>query len=63
MGINPQTGERTGAADQQSARLLLDTFTLAKEKMKGNLTGEEEQLFGQILSDLKMIYVREVGIQ
>jgi hypothetical protein len=63
MGINPQTGERTGAADQRSARLLLDTFTLAKEKMKGNLTGEEEQLFGQILADLKMIYVREVGIQ
>ncbi len=63
MGINPQTGERAGAADQRSARLLLDTFTLAKEKMKGNLTEEEEKLFGQILADLKMIYVREVGIQ
>ena len=63
MGINPQTGERAGAADQRSARLFLDTFTLAKEKMKGNLTEEEEQLFGQILADLKMIYVREVGIQ
>ncbi len=63
MGINPQTGERAGAADQRSARLLLDTFALAKEKMKGNLTEEEEKLFGQILADLKMIYVREVGIQ
>ncbi len=63
MGINPQTGERAGAADQRSARLLLDTFTLAKEKMKGNLTEEEEKLFGQILADLKMIYIREVGIQ
>ena len=39
------------------ARQAIDLITLLDDKTKGNLTGEEERLVGQILYDLRMRYV------
>jgi hypothetical protein len=39
------------------ARQTIDLIALLEEKTKGNLTGEEERLVGQILYDLRMRYV------
>ena len=39
------------------ARQTIDLIALLEDKTKGNLTGEEERLVGQILFDLRMRFV------
>ncbi len=62
MGINPQTGERSGGADPRSAKLFVDMISMVKDKMAGNLSEGEEQILSQVLSELRMMYVQHVGI-
>jgi len=62
MGLHPQTGERVGEPEPQSAKMMVDMIGMMKEKMAGNLTDEEDKLITQILSELRMIYVQQVGI-
>lgn len=62
MGLHPQTGERVGQADPRSAKMMVDMVGMVKDKMVGNLTLEEEKLISQVLSDLRLIYVQQVGI-
>ena len=52
---NPETGH----VDQSlpMARQTIDLIAMLEEKTKGNLTGDEERLIGQILFDLRMRYV------
>jgi len=62
MGVNPQTGERMGGADPRSAKLMVDLVGYVHDKMQGNLSEAEEQVLSQVLSDLRMVYVQQVGI-
>ncbi len=39
------------------AKQTIDLIGMIEEKTKGNLTGEEERLLGQVLYDLRMRYV------
>jgi hypothetical protein len=39
----------------------IDILAMLEEKTKGNLTGEEERLLGQLLFDLRVRYVRAAG--
>jgi len=39
------------------ARQTIDLVSMLEEKTRGNLTGDEERLIGQILFDLRMRYV------
>jgi hypothetical protein len=39
------------------ARQTIDLIAMLEEKTKGNLSGEEERLVGQILFDLRLRYV------
>lgn len=39
------------------AHQTIDLLGMLEEKTRGNLTGDEERLIGQILFDLKMRYV------
>ncbi len=39
------------------AKQTIDLIGMIEEKTKGNLSGEEERLLGQILYDLRMRYV------
>jgi hypothetical protein len=52
---NPETG----AVEKNLvlARQSIDLIAMLDEKTKGNLTGDEERLIGQILFDLRMRYV------
>jgi flagellar biosynthesis/type III secretory pathway protein FliH len=43
------------------AKQTIDILGLLREKTRNNLTHEEENLFDQMLYDLRMSYVREVG--
>jgi hypothetical protein len=52
---NPETGGM-----EQSlllARQTIDLIAMLEDKTKGNLSGDEERLIGQILFDLRLRYV------
>ena len=52
---NPETGGVEKSLPL--ARQTIDLIAMLEEKTKGNLTGDEERLIGQILFDLRMRYV------
>lgn len=52
---NPATGKKQKNLEQ--AKYSIDLLEILKDKMKGNLTDEEEKLIGTILYDLRMRYV------
>ena len=52
---NPITGERE--RNPEEAAYMIDTIGMLKEKMRGNLTGDEEAYLQNILTDLRMRYV------
>jgi hypothetical protein len=52
---SPETG--TIEENLALARQTIDLVGMLEEKTKGNLTGDEERLIGQILFDLRMRYV------
>lgn len=52
---NPETGKVE--KNPGLARQTIDLISMLEEKTKGNLTGDEERLLGQILYDLRMRYV------
>lgn len=45
----------------EQARYLIDTIGILKEKTKGNLTKEEENLLDESLFSLRMMYIKEKG--
>ncbi len=52
---NPETG--APEKNLPLARQAIDLIAMLEEKTKGNLSGDEERLLGQILFDLRMRYV------
>ncbi len=52
---HPETGKVE--KDIALARQTIDLIGMLEEKTKGNLTGDEERLIGQILYDLRMRFV------
>jgi Domain of unknown function (DUF1844) len=52
---HPETGKVEKSLGM--ARQTIDLISMLEEKTKGNLTGDEERLIGQILYDLRMRYV------
>lgn len=52
---DPETGKTD--ASLPLAKQTIDLIGMLEEKTKGNLTGEEERLIGQILFDLRMRFV------
>ncbi|MDX2015217.1 MAG: DUF1844 domain-containing protein [Myxococcaceae bacterium] len=56
---NPETGGP--AVNLVLARQTLDLIELLRQKTKGNLTVEEEQLFASLLTDLRLRYVQKQG--
>jgi hypothetical protein len=59
MHLGEAPSPETGAIEQNLAlaRQTIDLVGMLEEKTKGNLTGDEERLIGQILFDLRMRYV------
>jgi Domain of unknown function (DUF1844) len=55
QAANPDTGR----IDQSLplARQTIDLIAMLEDKTRGNLSGDEERLVGQILFDLRMRYV------
>jgi hypothetical protein len=59
MHLGEAPNPDTGGLDKNLAlaRQTIDLIAMLEEKTKGNLTGDEERLLGQILFDLRMRYV------
>ncbi len=47
--------------DLSQAQVSVDMLDMMKEKMKGNLTGDEERFLTDILRELKLNYVDELN--
>lgn len=56
---DPNTGEKR--MDLELAKHGIDTIGMLKEKTKGNLTHEEQQLIDNILTELRLRYVKAVS--
>ncbi len=54
---SPETGKTE--KNLPLARQTVDLITMLEEKTKGNLSGDEERLIGQVLFDLRMRYVEQ----
>jgi hypothetical protein len=54
---DPQTNEKK--KDLPLAKHTIDTIAMLKEKTAGNLTGDEEKFIENILTDLRLRYVKE----
>ncbi len=62
LGEAPHPEDAEGGPSAVSlplAKQTIDLLGLLEEKTKGNLSGEEERLFTQVLFDLRMRYVEK----
>jgi hypothetical protein len=59
MHLGEAPNPETGSVEQSLplARQTIDLIAMLEEKTRGNLTGDEERLIGQILFDLRMRFV------
>ena len=53
---DPQTGQTH--EDHEMARHSIDTISMLQEKTKGNLTPEEQKLTDNVLTELRLAFVR-----
>jgi hypothetical protein len=53
---HPVTGERQ--AQRNQATYLIDTLDVLREKTKGNLSADEQQLLESILHQLRMLFIQ-----
>jgi hypothetical protein len=56
---NPMTQQRD--KDLVAAKQMIDLLGMLQTKTRGNLAPDEDRLLQQLLHDLRMRYVREVG--
>lgn len=56
---DPSSGKKN--KNLAMAKQTIDILSMLEEKTRGNLTSDEEQLFKNILYDLRMRYVKETG--
>lgn len=58
LQAHPETG--TVERDLDAAKQSLDLLVMLRHKTRGNLTQEEDQLFGSVVADLQLRYVEAV---
>lgn len=57
LGTMPNPATKKEEENLNQAKLIIDTLTMLKEKTKGNLGKEEEELLENLLYELRMVYV------
>ena len=58
---HPATGERLSQRNQ--ATYLIDTLDVLREKTKGNLSADEQQLLESILHQLRMLFIQTASTE
>ena len=61
LGEAPSDQAHMGQMDLAMARQTIDLLAVFEEKTRGNLTGEEERLLGQVLMDLRLRFTKVAG--
>jgi hypothetical protein len=61
LGLLPHPDSGEPCSNLPMAKQTVDILSLLQEKTKGNLTGEEERLLGEVLYNLRMAFVREAA--
>ena len=59
LGAHPDPESGKVSVDLTLARQSIDVLSLLREKTRGNLTTEEDNLFGSILSDLQLRFIEK----
>lgn len=59
LGVHQNPETDSIAVDLTLARQSIDVLGLLREKTRGNLSVEEEQLFSSVLADLKLRFVEK----
>jgi len=59
LGLMPNPATNKTEADLTQARFLIDTLGMLKEKTKGNLTQEENNLLENLLYELRIQYLEK----
>lgn len=57
LGATPHPETNTLTVDLVLARQSIDALNMLRDKTRGNLSAEEEQLFTSVLTDLRMRFV------
>jgi hypothetical protein len=63
LGLVPHPEGGGPGRNLPMARQTIDILNILQDKTKGNLTGEEERLIGEVLYNLRMAFVRESSKQ
>ncbi len=59
LGVIEDPFSKSKSKDLEQAKFTIDLLDMLKEKTKGNLTKEEEELLEDVLYDLRMKYLYE----
>ena len=57
LGLVPHPEDESMSSNLPMAKQTIDILGILQEKTKGNLTGEEERLLGEVIYNLRMAYV------
>ena len=61
LGLTPDPSNGRISRDLNRAKDLIDILDVLKTKTKGNLSGDEEKVLLETLSNLKMLYVKAIS--
>ena len=59
LGLAPHPEKDCTCLNMPMAKQTIDILEILQEKTKGNLTGEEERLLGEVLFNLRMAFVEQ----
>ena len=59
LGLAPHPEKECACKNLPMAQQTIDILDILQDKTKGNLTGEEERLLGDVLYNLRIAFVRE----
>lgn len=60
LGLVPHPESGRAVVDLLAAKQMIDILSLLQEKTRGNLTSEEEEFLQNSLTELRLVYVKEV---
>ena len=61
LGLVEDPISKQKTKNPELAKQTIDILGMLKEKTKGNLTSDEENMLKSVLYDLRMLYVKETG--
>ena len=61
LGLVPDPVTKNTSKNLALAKQTIDILGMLKEKTKGNLNSDEENMLKSVLYDLRMMYVKEKG--